>query len=117
VLEKLSLANGAFGGEARSVGGGPGIGLRTFLGRVTLAAALGLELRWTLEHLVRPDAARAMAAGLLAAEDRSSGGVGPRTTVRAALPLGHELTLSAAASLTGLVRDDVSANGLADTTL
>jgi hypothetical protein len=106
-----SATTTGFGGDEKSIAGGPGISLRTYAGPWTLLATLGLEIRYSWQHLARPNPTRAEQAGFPLYEDRNFGSFGPRGGVRASLPLGHHLSVAAGVSLTGLFRREEASLG------
>ena len=101
-----AFSSAQFDGRVRSLAGGPALSIRFLFSRVTLAATVGAELRYSWAHLVRVDAARATAAGFNAEEDRAFGALGPRAGLRFTLPLGHHLTAGLSGAFTALFRRD-----------
>jgi hypothetical protein len=98
-----------FGGSGRAVTAGPSVSWRAFLGRVTAAFAVGAELRYSWQHLVRTEAGRAEAAGIMAVEDRASAAAGPKIGLSLAVPLGGHVTAALAASVAGLAQRQIGA--------
>src|SRR5207237_6350955 len=91
------VATPAFGGWSHSLDGSAALAIRFWFSRVTLAAVLGIELRYSWEKLLRADAARAAAAHLPTEEDHAFGSLGPRVGLRLSLPLGHHLSAALSA--------------------
>lgn len=98
-------------GLEQAITGGPSVGFRQFFGRWTLSASLGIELRYSWQHLERLERLRVEQAGFLATEGRSFGSVGPRGGVRLALPLGNDLAASLGISAIGLFRREEALAG------
>ena len=98
-------------GNEQAITGGPSVAFRQFFGRWTLSATLGIELRYSWQHLERQEAGRAQEAGFAATESRGFGSVGPRAGLRLALPLGHHLTGSLGISALGLLRREEATAG------
>src|SRR5260370_24189548 len=96
----------------QAISGGQSVAFRQFLGRWTASATLGIELRYSWQHLERLERTRAEQAGFTATEGRAFGSVGPRAGVRLALPLGYHLTASLGVSAMGLFRREESLAGL-----
>lgn len=110
-----NFSSSQFGGWVHSVAGGPTLAVRFFLGRITAAATLGVELRYSWENLDRRDAARAEQAGLPTHEDRAFGSIGPRVGLRLALPLGHNLSATMIGSFAALFRREAGSSGTSRT--
>ena len=100
-----------FNGQVHSVAGGPALSIRFHLGLCTLAAMVGVELRYSWEHLVRIDAARAANAGFATEQDQAFASGGPRGGLRFTLPLGHHMTAGLLTTLAGLLRREATAEG------
>jgi hypothetical protein len=107
----------AFDGGVHAIAGGPSVGLRSVVGRVTWLGFVGAEIRQSWEQLERASAARASAAGLPATENRSFFSAGPRAGGRAALALGGDLSASITVYFTGLLRREIDETGAAGTVL
>ncbi len=101
-----------FNGTEQSVTGGPGLAWHTYLGRWTMAIAVGLELRYSWQHLKRPDSTRTAQAGFPTFQNSSFGSLGPRAGLRFSLPLGNHLSATLGASAAGLFhREQASLGG------
>jgi len=101
-----------FSGSEQAVTGGPGVAWRTYLGRWTVATGLGLELRYSWQHLLRPDATRSADAGFATFENKSYASLGPRAGLHSALALGNHLSLGLGVSAAGLFhREQASLGG------
>ena len=107
----------AFDGGVHAIAGGPSVGLRSVLGRVTLLGFVGAEVRHSWERLDRTSGGRASAAGFSASENRSFFAVGPRAGARVAMALGGDLSASFTAYFTGLLRREIDASDSAGTVL
>lgn len=107
-----AFSSPAFGGQIRSVTGGPAVSGRLLLGRITLAASLGAECRYSWEHLERADASRAAAAGFATEEDHAFASLGPRAGLRFGLPLGHDLTAGVSGAFAAMFRREAGSDGI-----
>jgi hypothetical protein len=108
-----ALDTGAFEGEQNGIVGGPFVGWRWFPGPVTLAAWVGVELRYAWQRMSRHDAERARAAGLDWSDARVAGGIGPRLGLGLSLPLGRQWTITVAVAGTALFRRETDGKATA----
>ncbi len=101
-----------FNGTEQAVTGGPGLAWHTYLGRWTMAMGVGVELRYSWQHLTRPDPTRTAQAGFPTFQNNSYGALGPRAGLRFSLPLGNHLSATLGASAAGLFhREQASLGG------
>jgi len=101
-----------FSGSEQAVTGGPGVAWHSYLGRWTVTAGLGLELRYSWQHLSRPDSTRAADAGFATSQNKSYASLGPRAGVHFALALGNHVSAALGVSAAGLFhREQASLGG------
>jgi hypothetical protein len=106
-----TVSTTGFSGEERSLGLAAALGRRWLFSRFSVTGALGVEGRYSWEHLNRPDAARAVAAGLDPSQDLRFGSLGPRASFQASLPLGNHFAATAGAGLSVLFRREADSSG------
>jgi hypothetical protein len=89
----------------------PGASHRWFLGPVTVAAGVALDLRLSRQRLTRVEPDRAAAAGFTTDQDRRYSAVGPAVGLRASVPLGDRLCVSASVAAVALGRREAAIDG------